>query len=377
MTTSTGKIIRILDADRGKFAIEESAHSDQRKSLRDGAPETKLDEAFVPYPRDQRGRITVDPENMALTEAMTTSTFPDLLRQGLQFDAWTSYNETPATYPAFARVVESSKQQEEYLLDSPAGLLPIVHEGEPYPEAQVTLEGGKIIRNHKRGMIMSVTVEMQKFDQVGKVRELGDLMGRAARLGEEQDVMAAITDTSNYTRASTAGDNDETTGNGANTQNLNFSPANLVVAFNILRTMKDRKTGVYLNVMPNTLIVTPKLWWAAQQLIQSPESMRVGGGTNEVYGAGTTNTFFNVINTVIVSPQFGSGYQWALLEAGRGVVFQRVEPVQVLLEGENAASNGYFERDILRYRVRNWYGAGVKDDRFIAYFPSTTAPTID
>jgi Mu-like prophage major head subunit gpT len=369
MTPSTGKIIRILDADRGKFAVEESvgAHG--------GAPKTQLDESFVPYPRDQRGRITVDPENMALTEAMTTSTFPDLLRQGLQFDAWTSYNETPATYPAFARVVESSKQQEEYLLDSPAGLLPIVHEGEPYPEAQVTLEGGKIIRNDKRGMIMSVTVEMQKFDQVGKVRELGDLMGRAARLGEEQDVMTAITDTSNYTRASTAGDNDETTGNGANTQNLTFSPTNLIVAFNILRTMKDRKTGVYLNVMPNTLIVTPKLWWAAQQLIQSPESMRVGG-TNEVYGTGTTNSFFNVISTIIVSPQFGNGYQWALLEAGRGVVFQRVEPVQVLLEGENAASKGYFERDLLRYRVRNWYGAGIKDDRFITYFPSNTSPAI-
>ncbi len=366
MTTSTGKIIRVLDADRGKFAVQEQA-----------AP-VALDEKLIPYPRDQRGRITVDPENMALTEAMTTSTFPDLLRQGLQFDAWTSYNETPATYPAFARVVESSKQQEEYLLDSPAGLLPIVHEGEPYPEAQVTLEGGKIIRNYKRGMIMSVTVEMQKFDQVGKVRELGDLMGRAARLGEEQDVMTAITDTNNYTRTSTAGDNDETVGNGANTQNLTFSPANLIVAFNILRTMKDRKTGVYLNVMPNTLIVTPKLWWAAQQLIQSPESMRVGGNTtNEVYGTGTTNSFFNVISTIIVSPQFGNGYQWALLEAGRGVVFQRVEPVQVLLEGENAASKGYFERDLLRYRVRNWYGAGVKDERFLFYSSSQTMPAVN
>lgn len=370
MTTSTGKIIRILDAEHGKFAIQEQA-----------APR-ELDERLVPYPRDRKGRITVDheefdPTQTTLTEAgaASTSTFPDLLRAGLQFDAWSSYTETPATYPAFARVVESSKQQEEYLMDSPVGTLPIVAEGEPYPEAQMNLGEGKVVRNYKRGMIMSVTVEMQKFDQVGKVRDLGDIMGRAARLGEEQDVMVALTDTANYTRSNTAGDNDESTGSGANYQDLVFSPTNLIIAYNILRTMKDRKTGVYLNVMPNTLIVTPKLWWAAQQLITSPETMR-GGATNEVYGTGTKNSFFGMVDTIIVSPQFGSSYGWALLERGRGVVFQRVEPVQVIQEGAVADNKGYFDRDVLRYRVRNWYGAGIKDDRFCFLSTTTTVPAV-
>lgn len=357
------------------FRIQNGAIQEERDSV-------SLDEQIlpVPYPRDPRGRITVDPENVnlnVLSESMTTSTFPDLLRAGLQFDAWSSYNETPATYPAFARVVESTKPQEEYLLDAPFGLLPVVAEGEPYPEAQPSLGGGKIVRNTKRGMIVSITAEMQKFDQVGKVRELGELMGRAARLGEEQDVMNVLTDPSNYTRTSTAGDNDEATGNGANTQALTFSADGLIVAYNILRTMKDRTTGVYFNVMPNTLIVTPKLWWAAQQLIKTPEVIRVGGSSsNETYGTGALNSFFGVVDTIIVSPQFGSSYQWALLERGRGLVFQRVEPVQVLFEGANANTKGYFERDILRYRVRNWYGAGLVSDAFAFYSSSTTPPVV-
>lgn len=348
------------------------------QTVQEQSPAVPLNEAILPppYPRDPRGRITVDPENVVLTEAMTTSTFPDLLRSGLQFDAWTSYNETPATYPAFARVVESNKPQEEYLLDAPFGLLPVVAEGEPYPEAQPAIAGGKIIRNTKRGMIVSITAEMQKFDQVGKVRELGDLMGRAARLSEEQDVMNVLTDPANYTRTSTAGDNDEPTGNGANTQALTFSAEGLIVAYNILRTMKDRKTGVYYNVMPNTLIVTPKLWWAAQQLIQSPQTMRSAGTSDESYGTGTLNSFFGAVDTVIVSPQFGSSYQWALLERGRGLVFQRVEPVQVLFEGANANTKGYFERDMLRYRVRNWYGAGFVSDAHAFYSSSSTPPAI-
>lgn len=373
MTINKASIFKVLDAERGKVA-EVTPQQPQ-----------KIDERLAPYPRDSRGRITADhekfdPDKTVLTEAgaASTSTFPDLLRAGLRFDAWTSYAETPAVYPMLVREVPSDKQQEEYLIDSPVGTLPIVHEGEPYPEARMSLGEGKIVKNYKRGMIMSVTVEMQKFDQVGKVRELGDLMGRAARLGEEQDVMVALTDTNNYVRAGNTGDNDETAvGNGANTQDLTFSPASLIAAYNILRTMKDRKTGVYYNVMPNTLVVTPKLWWAAQQLIRSPESMRVGGNTtNEIYGMGTKNSFFGLVDTIIVSPQFGNGYQWALMEAGRGLMFQRVEAVQVLQEGAVAENKGYFERDILRYRVRNWYGVGFKTDAFNFYSSSATAPVV-
>lgn len=364
----TTKVIRILDAERGKFAEE--------------APQTKavrIDESRIPYPRNVYGEMTIKEDRaVKLQEApgdLTTSNFPSLLRQGIQFDVFTAYAESEATYPQFCRVVTSTKQQEEYLKDSPMGLLPIVPEGQPYPKAVTDLGEGLIIRNYKRGAIIEVTDEMRRFDQVGKVREIAEIEGRAARLTEEQAVMDVLTTTGNYVRNSTTGDNDE----GANTLTLTFSPTGLIAAFNTLRTAKDRKTGVYLNVMPDTLIVTPKLWWSVRQLIQSPEVMRVGdsGSASEVYGTGTRNSFFNAISTIIVSPQFGAAYQWALMESRRAITFQRVDPVQVLVGSSDASNYQYMHQDIIPYRVRNWFGVGMRDDRYAFYSDSTTAAVVN
>lgn len=363
----TTKIIKVLDADKGRYEVTE--FKEERKDL---------DEQLVPYPRDRRGRITVDHENAELIETttggLTTANFPDLLRQGIQFDVFSSYNEFPATYPQWVSSMDSNKQQEEYLKDAALGIAPVVGEGEQYPEAAVNLNDGVIIKNHKRGYIISITEEMQKYDQIGKVRDLADAIGRSLRLTEEQACMDVLTTTTNYTRNSTTNDNDV----GANTAATTFSPSGLNTALNVLMTMKDRKTGVNLGVNPNTLIVAPLLFRAAQQLIMS--RMMTGQGDKDatvVYGQGTNNPFFGMVNTIIVSPYFGASYQWALFERGRAVKFQRVEPVQVLNESMTAATSSYINRDVIKYRGRTWFGVGMKDDRFAYFSSSTTAPTID
>lgn len=369
MTINTTRVIEVLNAEYGKF---------QEREL---TPPSvfQADESIIPYPRDARGRMTVDHENVKLTEAeFNTSNFPDLLRQGVMFDVFSSYNEMPVTYPQFCDVVSSSKQQEEYIKDASFGLLPVVPEGVAYPEALPNLGDGVIIKNYKRGVIMPVTEEMQRFDELGKVREIANEMGWSARMTEEQAAMDVLTTTANYTRTNTAGDNDEAaTGSGANQQAVTFSTTGLITAFNILGTMKDRKSGKYLNVMPDTLVVGPKLLWAAKQLIQSPIAVRAGGSaTNEVYGGGEANQFFNIVRTIIVSPQFSNSYAWALLQSKRAIKFQRVESVQVLNETPTAATSTYMERDVIRYRVRTWFGVGMKDDRFAFLSTSSTAPTI-
>lgn len=370
MAIDVTKVYKVIDPQAG--------------TIKDVTPQAKpaqLDESLLPYPRDHRGRITIDPQEVTLAETsseLSTANFPDALRMGLQVDLFTGYNEIPTTYQSWARVVNSSKQQEEYLFDSAIGLPPIVAEGQPYPEVSTDFDSGKIIANAKRGFIISVTEEMQKFDQVGKVREIAELLGRAMRREEEQRAMDVITTTSNYVRSNTNGDNDETvSGSGANYQAVTFSATGLITAFNILRTMKDRKTGIYLGVNPDTLIVTPKLWWAAQQLIGSNMTVRQGGNTtNEVYGTGGNNSFFNVVSNIIVSPEFGSSFGWWLGEARRAVTFQRVEGISLLQEGMGAQTTGYFNRDVIRYRARNWYGVGMRDDRFAFLSTSTTAPVV-
>lgn len=375
-TVDRSQLIQVLDAAAGRFQVQDVQGVPNR---------VPVPESMIPYPRTAKGRITVDPLDLYSQEAtrqlfgetkgtLSTFNFPDYLRMGLIFDAFTSYNELPVTFPMFVRQVDSNKQQEEYVKDTPLGTLPIVPEGQSYPEASMDTSDGVTIRNYKRGYIVSVTEEMQKFDQVGKVREIAELQGRSARLSEELAVIDVLTTTANYTRNSTTGDNDE----GANTQTLTFSPTGLIAAYNVLTTMKDRKTGVRLGVMPDTLIIAPKLRWAAEQLIRSPQLMRVGGNTtNDVYGGGTNNPFFGMVTRIIVCPHLGSSYQWALLESNRAITFQRVEPFTILREQMDASSSAYFERDTIRFRVRDWFGVGMRDDRFAFFSNSTTAPAVN
>lgn len=356
-------IIRVLDASNGKFEETELKPK----------PNLKAD---APYPKLKNGRRTINPElfeamGLKETTGLSVDNFPDLLRQGIQFDAFTSYNETPTTWQSIARFVTSNGMQEEYMKDAAMGIAPIVTEGQPYPEVTVATGDGVIVKNYKRGYLVPITEEIMRFDKLGKVRQLAELIGRSIRLSEELAVMDVLTTSANYTR--TSADNDEGNNTGATT----FSPTGLITAFNTLTTMKDRKTGIKLGVRPDTLVVSPKLRWAVYQLIRSPQAVRAGGSsTNEVYGTGENNQFFDLVQNIIVSPYFGSTYEWALLEAKRGLVFQQVEPFQLLRETQDAATSTYMSTDTIRFRARTWFGTGMVDDRFAYLSTATAAPVI-
>lgn len=144
---------------------------------------------------------------------------------------------------------------------------------------------------------------------------------------------------------------------GNNTAATTFGPLGLITAWSVLRTMKDRKSGRYLNIVPDTLIVAPRLEFAAKQLMMSPQLMPVAtGGTNSnvpfVYGAGTNNVFRGVVNRIIVSPWLGTSYQWVLMKSKRAVVFQTVEPMNLLVDDvRNVQNEAWFIYDKIRYRV--------------------------
>lgn len=361
LESGSATVINVTDADKGRY--EEHHINPLTGSM--GLAEQ------APYPRTIRGRLTVSEEH-ALVESgggyASTPNFPDLLRQGVAFDVFSSYNETPTIWQQFAREVQSNKQQEEYLRDAGMGTAPVVHEGQDYPEAAIALDNGTIIKNYKRGYVVPVTEEMRRFDQLGKIRDIASMAGRSLRLTEDQEALNVLTTTSNYTRNSTTGDND----GGANTQTLQFTPSGLITAFNILTTMKDRKSGMYLGVRPDTLIVAPKLVYAVKQLINAQMVVRVGGNTtNDVYGTGEKNPFFGLVSNIISSPFFGSNYEWALLEKGRAVYFQRVDAPRIL------PPEYYPQNDTWKYFARTWFGVGMKDDRFAFFSNSTTEPAAD
>ena len=98
----------------------------------------------------------------------------------------------------------------------------------------------------------------------------------------------------------------------------------------------------------------------------------------KTYGQGQTNPFRGLINQIIVSPRLGSTYEWVLMEAKRAVILQEVEGLQILQESAGSVtSEAYFKYDMLRFRVRDWFGVGMLNDRYCFLSTSSTAPTVE
>lgn len=302
----------------------------------------------------------------------------NLLRDGIRYLSFAAYREMPAEWEKFSLVLNSDKPQEEYLLDGAVGTFPRVKSGEAVPTVISGFDKGVTIKNYQYAGLAEVTGDDIRFDRLSKIRQIAPLLGRAARQTEAEAVYEVITTTGNYTRTATAGDNDI----GANTQTLTFNATNLQAAYNIIATAKDRKSGAYLGMVPNTLIVAPGNAIAAKQLLMSDTVMRVGGNTtNETVGNGTTNPFFNMVNNIIISPWFGakagSQYAWALCDSSvQGVIFQRVSPFNVMEENQGMTSESYITRDVIRYKAMGYFGTGMVDDRAWFYSNSSTAPTV-
>lgn len=352
------KHIRIRDVQAGTLVETETSY-DPIEELRESI-------LRVAYSGEQ---------SMSLLEAFVA--LPDaanMLRDGIRYLAFSSYAEMPQSFASFAFMENSVRPQEEWLRDSAMGVLPRVPSGQPAPNIMSAFEGGVTIRNYRYAGIVEVTGDDIRFDRLGKIRQISMEMGRAARMTEEQQVYNDITTTGNYMRNSTTNDNDV----GANTQTLTFSGIGLETAYTIISTAKDRKSGQYLGLRPDTLIIGPRLEWAAKQLLLSPEIARThGSGTAETRGTGTTNVFRGMVSNIVVSPWLGTSYQWALCDSMRpGYVFQRVEPFNIYQEAQNATSEAWLTRDVTRYMVQGYFGTGFVDDRCWFFSDSTTAPTV-
>lgn len=352
-TGQDSKIIEVIDPVAGK--IKETVVPVGTTSLKETTPLNL-------------GKYT------SLREASTTSEFPALLRDGLKAILFNTYNDQPVTYDQWVRSEPSNKPAEDYLELARLGTLPIVPEGNPYPEAEGATDRTVRIINNKYGMIFAITEEMIRFDRVNMIKQYPQDLGAAAKTTIEEQSYNVLNNSANYTRNSTTGDNDV----GANTAATTFSASGLLTAYAVIRTTKDRRSGRYLGIIPDTLIVAPQLEWAAKQLLLSDSLVRAfGGSSQEVYGTGQMNVIRGAVKTIIVSPYMGTSYQWALIAKQKAVVYQEVEPLQLLIDDVRSVQNeAYFVYDKIRYRVRVWFGVGMVNDRFAYLSTSTSAPAV-
>lgn len=351
----TEKIIQILDPQAGTL----------RETVLENKP-SNFDVSAL-FESKHGHRVT-------LQEASTTAEFPVILRDGIRSIVYSSYAGQPTTWQQWVTQMSSDKPAEDWVEESQIGELPVVAEGTPFPEFKLNLDRTLQIKNQKFGGIINVTEEMIRFNRLNILKNFADQLGRSAANTRDVACYSVLTTAGNYTRNSTTNDNDI----GANTGSAVFGPSTLGTAFSTLRTMKDRKSGVYLGVMPDTLIVAPQLEYFAKQLLLSPQvnAYVQKPVVDAPYGQGTTNPFRGLINTIIVSPRIPAAFGWYLIQARMPVVLQEVEGLQILQTGQNVTYEPYFRYDNIAYRVRDWYGVGMLNDRYAYQSTSATAPTV-
>lgn len=362
MTTIEGqaKLIKIEDVQAGRLSESILANYDPIADLEHKLMETMVSKKLT------RGQVKE-------AFVMTPDAF-SLLRDGIRFLSFLAYANTPRTFSAFTQINSSDRPQEEYLRDAMMGVLPQVPSGTTAPFLMSNLEGAALIKNYRYAGMVKVTGDDLRFDRVGKMRQIAPELGRAARMTEEAAVYAVISTTSNFVRSNTTGDNDV----GANTQTLTFSGIGLETALSILSTSKDRKSGSYLGLSADTLIVTPKLEFAAKQLLLADALVRASANNAaEVRGTGQTPIYRGRVTNIIVSPWFGKDFQWALCDGSRAsLIFQEVEGFNVVQETMGPASESWLTRDEIRWLVQGYFGVGLVDDRPWFYSDSTTAATV-
>lgn len=298
----------------------------------------------------------------------------NLLRDGIRFLAFSSYAGITPTWRLLARIEQSNRPEEEYLRDAAMGIIPLSPSGSEVKFANSGFEGGVKIVNAMHRMGVKVLGDDIRFDRLGKIRQIAFEMGKSQVTTEEYDFYSDITTTGNYARNSTTNDNDI----GANTLTSTFNVLNLDTALTTIATAKDRISRNYLGYSADTIIIGPRMEYAVKQLLLSNDLQRAADtGAAEVRGMGTYNPYRGLLGKIIVSPWFGSSYQWALCDSrAYSYVWQQVEPWQIMQEGMNETSESWLTIDAIRYVIRGYYGHGFVDDRAWFFSNSTTAPTV-
>lgn len=142
-----------------------------------------------------------------------------------------------------------------------------------------------------------------------------------------------------------------------------LSSTSLGDAINSMMTVPDDQ-GTPMGIVPDTLVVGPKLQWAAMELVESPVAVYKGNITDTAPSNSYLNVFGGKLN-LIVSPFITGAADdyWFLLDTKRpirGVILQQRSDVPVEFSAlDNASgSEAAWMRDRYYFGVRARYNVG-------------------
>lgn len=362
MNSKHGKVIKVVDAQAGKF--------DEQVLTESGSMD------FDPFGELLEVQGQFGSYRRSLKEALVTQ--PDagnMLRDGFRFIAFNTYNGAPMSWNQLASVVNSNKPEEQYLRDAAIGRIPKGKSGAPAHRITSGFDGGVKISNGYYPAVAEITGDDILYDRIGKISQTAQVLGRSAAATEEAEVYDVLTNTSNYSSTAANGRNDV----DSNSQTWTLTPEYFEKALAIIMTAKDPKSGMYLGAQADTIIAGPLMEYPIKKLLTSAD-LTAAGTAGAVTQVGTLNVYRGIINKIIISPYFSTSFDWALMDSSMGemagINFQRVQPMTVVQSTQTPDNSAWLDRDVIEFKVQGRFGVGVVDDRVMFYSTSSTRPTL-
>lgn len=293
--------------------------------------------------------------------AITRSELGYLLEAGLRADFFEAYRRQveSAIYPQIATVIQTELPVQKYgWLGSVPAMREFVDERMP--------KGLRAVNYTIQDTVWESTIAVERRaledEQIGAIRLRVQDLGREAARHKDYLVAKALLDgfaTACYdgqplfSGAHTEGES----GTQSNLTTQPLSPDSLQDAISAMMVFKDDQ-GVPLGILPDTLVVGPRLRWTAMELLES-QVVVIKAGT------GTSTPYRNVLEgalRLVVSPYI-TGNQWFVLDtsrAVRGVILQERSdvPVEFSALEDPSVSESVFLGDVVYYGARARYGVG-------------------
>lgn len=315
----------------------------------------------------------------AMREADSATSFTQVLRAGIQQLVNNSYETVPVTFDSWTSTVNSERDTELYAPLHGISFLREVGKQELFSESYAAGLDIKLV-NRKYGEIFAVERELLEDDQTGQFAKQAGLLGEYAKYAWEVIAYAKLagkftggvkanysgliipnTETqpsneANYPFTSSAA---PFVGGGFN-KPTSFTVLNQVGIQNAFIALMGQKNllGLYMNVDPKRLLISPQNRFTAAILLNSSFYPSVPSGTAGTPGAtfsinpiesiaALTVSRFMFKNTGVVDP---TSHAWYLIDDSKPCFVMQVrESASVIQEAPNAGES--FNRDIIRFRL--------------------------
>lgn len=309
-----------------------------------------------------------------LKEAQAELAFGALLRAGVQNIFNSNYQAVELTYKAAVREASSNKRAEYYAPLERVGFPKRIPKGDSYPETNFKGLDVELV-NQKEGLMIAFERELMDDDMTGQIADRSAQLGANSAIKEEAYVWNRMfagslsLDGETLPLSETYATPFSTTGIHGAGLGVNaladgrLSQSQLMAGWILALGMKDQSGRPFV-MMPKLLAVSKQDTFLAKVLLQSDQNPSMSSTqTADIGKAGSINSINPIQNLVgYVVSRFIPDYGAMLIDPGKGFIFQRRDPIEVVQE--NPQSGPAFSQDVFRYKTRSRWEADFIDPKF-------------